>query len=95
MAETTNVTLRMDKTLKESAEKLFSEFGMNMTTALTVFLRQTVRQGKIPFEISVNTPKLDTLAAMREIEDMVAGVLPKNTQSVEDFFEENNIHVGS
>ncbi|MHB8065935.1 MAG: type II toxin-antitoxin system RelB/DinJ family antitoxin, partial [Ruminiclostridium sp.] len=48
MAETTNLTIRMDKELKEQAEQLFSELGMNMTTAFTVFARQAVRQGKIP-----------------------------------------------
>ncbi|MBT9155771.1 MAG: hypothetical protein DDT37_00739 [Firmicutes bacterium] len=54
MAETTNLNIRMDKKLKEQAEQLFSELGMNMTTAFTIFARQAVRQGKIPFEISLN-----------------------------------------
>ena len=51
--ETTNINIRMDRDLKENAERLLSEFGMNMTTAFTIFLRQMVRQGKIPFEISL------------------------------------------
>ena len=51
--ETTNINIRMDKALKEQAEKLLSELGMNMTTAFNIFLRQAVRQGKIPFEISL------------------------------------------
>lgn len=54
--ETTNVSIRMDKALKEQAEILFSELGMNMTTALNIFLRQSVRQGKIPFEVSLDVP---------------------------------------
>jgi len=52
MAETINVTIRMNREIKENAEKLFDEFGMNMSTAFNVFVRQTLRQGKIPFEIS-------------------------------------------
>ncbi|MDR2446817.1 MAG: hypothetical protein LBD58_05950 [Treponema sp.] len=38
--ETTNLSIRMDKALKEQAEILFSELGMNMTTALNVFVRK-------------------------------------------------------
>ena len=91
--ETTNINIRMDIALKEEAESLLSEFGMNMTTAINVFLRQTVRQGKIPFEISVNTPNAVTLAAMQEVEDMINGKLPKRPQSVENLFEELNINV--
>lgn len=55
MSNTTNISIRMDKTLKDQAEQLFSEMGMNMTTAFTVFVRQTLRQGKIPFEISIQS----------------------------------------
>ena len=66
MSETTNLTIRIDKELKEQAEQLFSELGMNMTTAFTVFVRQAVRQGKIPFEISINIPNAETIAALEE-----------------------------
>ena len=51
--ETTNINILMDRELKERAESLLSEFGMSMTTAFHIFLRQMVRQGKIPFEISL------------------------------------------
>ena len=54
MAETTNVNIRMDKEIKDRAELLFGEMGMSMTTAFNIFVRQTLRQGKIPFEISVD-----------------------------------------
>jgi DNA-damage-inducible protein J len=88
MAEIANVTVHIDKDLKEQAENLFSEMGMNLTTALNIFIRQSVRQGKIPFEISINTPNATTLAAMQEIEDMKSGNLPKHPQRVEDFLAE-------
>jgi DNA-damage-inducible protein J len=42
----------MDKEIKKEAEKLFSEFGMTMSTAVNVFVRQAVRQRKLPFEIT-------------------------------------------
>jgi DNA-damage-inducible protein J len=51
MAETINVTIRLDREVKEQAEKMFNELGMNLSTAFNVFVRQALRQGKIPFEI--------------------------------------------
>ncbi len=51
MANTiSNVSFRIDSELKNNADKLFSELGMNMTTALNIFLRQSVREGRIPFK---------------------------------------------
>jgi DNA-damage-inducible protein J len=51
MGETINVTIRLDKEVKKDAEELFHDFGMNLSTALNIFIRQSLRQGKIPFEI--------------------------------------------
>ena len=54
MRMTQNVTIRMDSDLKKQAEELFNELGMTMSTAFTIFVRQSVRQRKIPFEISAS-----------------------------------------
>ena len=51
MAETINVTIRLDKEVKENAERMFSGLGMNLSTAINIYVRQALRQGKIPFEI--------------------------------------------
>ena len=48
------VNIRIDDALKERAEKLFDELGINMTTAFNIFIRQTLRQGGIPFKITTN-----------------------------------------
>ena len=66
MANTTNISIRMDSDLKTQAEALFGELGMNITTAFNIFVRQAVREGKIPFDISLNQPNSETLAAMTE-----------------------------
>jgi len=89
--ETVNLSIRMERELKEQAESLFSELGMNMTTAFNIFVRQSVRQGKIPFEITLNKPNPETLAALREIEDMRAGIIPKQSMSVADFAKEMGV----
>ena len=49
----TSINIRIDEELKKQAEYLFSEFGMNMTTAFTIFIKAVVREQKIPFEISM------------------------------------------
>jgi len=95
MAETTNINIRLDKNIKEQAEELFSEFGMNITTAINIFMRQAIREGRIPFEISLHRPNATTVAAMQEIEDMISGKIPKHPQSVESLFEELKIDVNS
>jgi len=53
MAETTNLNIRIDRDLKEQAERFFSELGLNMSSAFNIFVRQSLRQGKIPFELAV------------------------------------------
>ncbi|MCL2760127.1 MAG: type II toxin-antitoxin system RelB/DinJ family antitoxin [Desulfuromonadales bacterium] len=53
MSETTNLNIRIDKELKEQAENFFSELGLNMSSAFNIFVRQSLRQGKIPFELSI------------------------------------------
>ncbi|MBR4721384.1 MAG: type II toxin-antitoxin system RelB/DinJ family antitoxin [Clostridia bacterium] len=61
-----NVSFRIDSDLKSQADMLFSQLGMNMTTAFNIFLRQSVREGCIPFDITINTPNAETIAAILE-----------------------------
>ncbi|GHU90233.1 hypothetical protein FACS189476_10110 [Spirochaetia bacterium] len=72
MAETTNLSIRIDRDLKNEADQMFTALGMNLTTAITVFVRQAVRQKKIPFEIALDTDNeargmLEAMAASERI----------------------------
>jgi DNA-damage-inducible protein J len=49
------VNIRIDDELKVRADNIFEELGLNMTTAFTMFIRQTIRQGGIPFEVTTRT----------------------------------------
>jgi len=51
MSKTTNLNVRVDEELKHQAEAVFSEIGMNLSTAINVFLRSSVRYEGIPFEL--------------------------------------------
>lgn len=63
---TTNLNIRTDKAIKEQAEKIFNELGLNMTTAVNMFLRTAIREHGIPFELKVDVPNEATVAAIEE-----------------------------
>lgn len=64
--ESTNLNIRTDKEIKIAAERIFEELGLNMTTAVNIFLRQTIRENGIPFELKLNIPNEVTAAAIEE-----------------------------
>ena len=63
---TTNLNIRIDKDIKEQAERIFSELGLNMTTAINMFLRTTIRENGIPFALKLDVPNEVTAAAIEE-----------------------------
>ena len=50
----TTISVRIDSEVKDKADKLFKELGMNMSSAINVFLRQSIREQSIPFNININ-----------------------------------------
>ena len=48
---TCNVTIRIDESLRDEAENLFGDFGLTLSAAVTMFLKQAVREQRIPFDI--------------------------------------------
>lgn len=63
---TTNLNIRTDKEIKEQAEQIFSDLGLNMTTAVNMFLRSTIRENGIPFDLKLEVPNEVTAAAIEE-----------------------------
>lgn len=74
--ETTNLNIRTDREVKLAAERIFEELGLNMTTAVNIFLRQTIRENGIPFELKLDVPNDVTAAAIAE-----GRALARNTES--------------
>lgn len=85
---TTNITIRMDVDLKTQADTLFSELGMNLSTAFNIFVRQSLREGKIPFDISLSQPNKETIAAMLEAERIAHDPNVKRYSDVEEALRE-------
>ena len=70
MATTTNFSVRMDSDIKKQCEAMYGELGINLTTAINVFLRQSLRVGGFPFDVRVEQPNKETIAAMLEAESI-------------------------
>ena len=63
---TTNLNIRIDKEIKDQADRIFFELGLNMTTAINMFLRTTIRENGIPFSLKLDVPNEITAAAIEE-----------------------------
>ena len=85
---TTNISIRMDSDLKAKADALFGELGMNLSTAFNIFVRQALREGRIPFDISLNQPNKETVAAMLEAERIAKDPSVKGYTNLDEMFAE-------
>lgn len=85
---TSNVTIRMDEELKKQAEELFADLGLNMTTAFTTFVKQAVREQRIPFMISRDIPNQQTVQAIEEIQMLKKDPNKKSYVSFSELLEE-------
>ena len=87
--ENVNVTIRMNAKLRKEATILFEDLGLSLNQALTLFVKQAVREQRIPFEITRNVPNKETLEAFKEMELMEEGKIPSKTyDSVDEMFDD-------
>ena len=70
MATTVSFSVRIDRDIKKQCEDLYNKLGMNLTTAINIFLRQSLRVGGIPFDVRIDQPNKETIAAMLESEGL-------------------------
>ena len=63
------INIRTDSATKKEAERLFADFGLSMTSAINVFLRQVIREKRIPFEIGDENPNELTAKVLKETEE--------------------------
>ncbi len=60
------MTLSIDSALEKESEDLFESLGMSLNTAVEIFLRQSLREGAIPFRIGEQIPNDETIRAIEE-----------------------------
>lgn len=81
----TDINISMDSDVKEKADALFSELGMDLSTAFNLFVRESLRVGGIPFEL---TPNKETIEAMEEAKRMTYDSSVKGYDNLDELFEE-------
>lgn len=79
-----NINVRTDVETKQAAEKVFNAVGMNMTTAINVFLKKAIQYKGIPFDVVAETPNETTLAAFKEGEELLANPNRKGYKNIDD-----------
>ena len=67
---TTNITMRIDTTVKAQLQELMSDLGLDMTTFFTMAAKQAIREQRIPFEVARDNFNAETLEAFKEVEEM-------------------------
>lgn len=61
------IHIKIDGDIKDEAEKLFAELGLSMTTAITLFLKQSVRDQELPFQPSLESK--ESIQARKDVEN--------------------------
>lgn len=75
----TNISI--DEEIKPKAQAMLVEFGLDLSTAVNIFLRQMLREKAIPFDIRQEVPNATTLAAVAEVEEMEKNLKSTKTYS--------------
>ncbi len=83
---TVSTNVKIDQTLKQEAQELFESFGLSLSSAINIFLRQSVREQAIPFRVGNPLPNMETIQA---IEDARKGIgLSRGFTSVAELMED-------
>ena len=68
MMNNTNLSIRIDDSLKNDFQKICNELGMDMSTAITIFMKQTTRERRIPFDITLDPMyAIDNMERLRKL----------------------------
>ncbi|MCI6664817.1 type II toxin-antitoxin system RelB/DinJ family antitoxin [Oliverpabstia intestinalis] len=80
--------VRIDENLKKQATELFSQLGIDMSSAMNIFLRQCVMRGGLPFDVVVPQYKSEVIEAMEEAKRISKDPKTKRYSSFSDAMED-------
>ncbi|MBQ2662590.1 MAG: type II toxin-antitoxin system RelB/DinJ family antitoxin [Clostridia bacterium] len=83
--------VRIDENLKQQASELFNSLGLDMSSAINVFLRQAVLRGGLPFSVELPRYKPEVIAAMEEAKQISRDPSTKKYDSFAEMLEDLNI----
>jgi len=79
MAKTAIINVRTEPDVKANAEQLFSAFGITVSDVVNIFLRKSIMEGGLPFEVKQPRFNAETEAAMQEARDIANGKVKAKT----------------
>lgn len=66
MPKTSNLNILIDEDMKNTAEQLYSKYGLSLAQAVTIFIHQSCNVGGLPFDLRPKAPNPETIEAMQE-----------------------------
>lgn len=91
MEKAANINIRTNLCIKEEAESLFEDLGLSMTSAITMFLVQSIKSQAIPFEIKREVPNRETVTALKEAHNTTKRSKLKAYKSMEEVCADLNL----
>ena len=86
---TTAINVNVDKKTKDQATIILKDLGLNMSTAINMFLVQIVKRNGIPFEITNNKLSKEMIQALKEANDIINGTIEeKGYRDVGELFKD-------
>ena len=81
----TSMSIRLDSEVKEQAQQVFNNLGMDMTTAINIFLRQAIQYQGLPFDVRLDESRklLEVLTDLGQNRNM-----SQSFESVSDLMED-------
>jgi DNA-damage-inducible protein J len=67
MAKTANINIRTEPDVKQSIEKLFTQFGITVSDAVNIFFHQSLMQGGLPFQMHIPQYNAETITAIEDV----------------------------
>lgn len=80
--------IRIDCNVKKEATKLFKNLGLDMSSAVNIFLRQCILKGGLPFSVEIPQYKKETIEAMEEAIQISKDSSAKTFNSIEELNKE-------
>lgn len=86
---TGTINVNVDNNIKKEATAILNDLGLNMSTAINMFLAQIIKQDGIPFEIKNPKPTRELKKALKEADDIISGKKDAKTyHNVDEMFND-------